>query len=362
MENVPPPNDNPNAPKEEPIMDQALAALVGLAPQWIGEQILDNNNGWLEEDPEEEPEEEEENEAMVNDEEDDAEFGSNFHVGESSASRDLLEGNNEVCTPGSMCCDLKSVHRGVKRLSKQMYDRYRTKKKMAKILRQDELRRNGQEFDNTALDLAVRANRSESSKMMRLITNLSREFTELKNQHHREEPFIHTAPVPRADDPYVMVRDAARGTREDEDVDTDASTDTQPSEPRGSPRDSKTMPPKRRSQTNPQLTLTQEDVDQLVRDGIAAAIKDERERVRKEATRTEGPARGPVTTPIARECSFAGFMKCGPMQFYGTEGVVGLVITLLFPSLIDHRKIIKKIIDDDGEELEKEIKQKQKIY
>nr|GEX97509.1 putative reverse transcriptase domain-containing protein [Tanacetum cinerariifolium] len=85
------------------------------------------------------------------------------------------------------------------------------------------------------------------------------------------------------------------------------------------------MPPKRRSQTNPQLTLTQEDVDQLVQDGIAAAIRDERERVRKEATKAEGPARGPVTEPIARECSFASFMKCGPTQFYGTKGAVGLV-------------------------------------
>nr|GEW04899.1 putative reverse transcriptase domain-containing protein [Tanacetum cinerariifolium] len=60
------------------------------------------------------------------------------------------------------------------------------------------------------------------------------------------------------------------------------------------------MPPKRRSQTNPQPTLTQEDVDQLVRDGIEAAIRDERERLSIEATRARGP-------------------------FYGTEGAVGLV-------------------------------------
>nr|GEU63520.1 hypothetical protein [Tanacetum cinerariifolium] len=84
-----------------------------------------------------------------------------------------------------------------------------------------------------------------------------------------EEPSIHIAPVPRADDPYVMVRDTARGNREDEDVDTVAPWDTQPPE---------AMPPKRRTRTNPQLTLTQEDVDQLVQDGIAAAIRDERER------------------------------------------------------------------------------------
>nr|GEY36778.1 hypothetical protein [Tanacetum cinerariifolium] len=124
MENVPPPNNNPNVPEEEPILDQAPAALVGFVPQWIGGKILNNNNGWLEEDPdedeeedpEEEPEEEEiEDEDMVNDEEDDVEFGSNFHIGESSAMRDLLVGNSEVCALGPMCCDLKSVHKGVKR-------------------------------------------------------------------------------------------------------------------------------------------------------------------------------------------------------------------------------------------------------
>nr|GEZ48700.1 reverse transcriptase domain-containing protein [Tanacetum cinerariifolium] len=85
------------------------------------------------------------------------------------------------------------------------------------------------------------------------------------------------------------------------------------------------MPPKRRSQTNPQLTLTQEDVDQLVQDGIAAAIREECERVMREATRAEVHARDPMTAPVARECSFASFMKYGPTQFHGTEGAVGLV-------------------------------------
>nr|GEU46593.1 hypothetical protein [Tanacetum cinerariifolium] len=345
-----------------------------------------------EEDPEEEHEEEEiEDEDMVNDEEDDAEvinpyeeidphnrphptfdeetkfappvvqianvddvpippviqFGSNFHIGESSSMRDLLTGNSEVYAPGPMCCDLKSVHRGVMKLSKKMHDMYRTKKKMEMKLRQDELRMNGQEFDITALDSTVRENRSKNSKMMKLITGLSREFTELKNQNRRaeelsrweawvrgripnnlrfqEEPSIYTAHVPRADDPYVMVRDVAMDTQGDEDVDTDAPWDTQPFEPRGSPRDSQNMPPIRRSQTNPQPTLTQEAVDQLVRDGIEAAIRDEQERVRMEATRAGGPARGPTAAPMARECSFSGFMKCGPTQFHGTEGAVGLV-------------------------------------
>nr|GFB73156.1 hypothetical protein [Tanacetum cinerariifolium] len=78
---------------------------------------------------------------------------------------------------------------------------------MAKKLRQDEFRMNGQEFDITTLNLA-------------------------------EEPSIYTVPMPRDDDPYVMVRDAAMDTRGDEDVDTNAPWDPQPSKPRGSPRDS----------------------------------------------------------------------------------------------------------------------------
>nr|GEY51455.1 putative reverse transcriptase domain-containing protein [Tanacetum cinerariifolium] len=312
-ENVPPPNDNLNAPEEEPFMDQAPAAFVKFAPQWIGKQIPNNNNGWLEEEPEEE-EEEKEDEAIKDNEEDDAEvinpyeeadphnrpphtsieetefaphvvqifdvdnipippviqFG-NFHVGESSASRDLLEGNDEVCVPGPMLCDLRSVHRGVKRT--------------------EELSR---------WEAWVRGRIPKSLQF-------------------QEEPSIHIAPIPRADDPYVMVRDAARGTREDKDDDAIALRDTQPPESRRSLRDSQ------RSQTNPQLTLTQEDVDQLVQDGIATTIRDEHERVKREATRAEGPVRDPVTAPIARECSFASFMKCGPTQFYGTKGAVRLV-------------------------------------
>nr|GEY80502.1 hypothetical protein [Tanacetum cinerariifolium] len=212
MENVPPPNNNPNVPKEEPILDQAPAALVGFAPQWIGVKIPNNYNGCLEEDPnedeeedlEEEPEEEEiVDENMVNDkddegnEEDDAEvinpykeadphnrppptsneetkfaphvvqiadvddvpiphiiqFGSNFHIGECSAMRDLLAGNGKVYAPGPMCCDLKSVRRGVMKL--------------------------------------IKGNRSKNSKMMKMITGLSRVFSELNIHNRRAKELSH---------------------------------------------------------------------------------------------------------------------------------------------------------------------------
>ncbi|GKA09242.1 hypothetical protein Tco_0688573 [Tanacetum coccineum] len=80
------------------------------------------------------------------------------------------------------------------------------------------------------------------------------------------------------------------------------------------------MAPTRRSQTNTLPPLTQEAVDQLVRNGIESTNRVERERVREEATRAEGPA----VAPVAQECTFIGFIKCGPTQFHGTEGVVGL--------------------------------------
>ncbi|GKG13767.1 hypothetical protein Tco_0350727, partial [Tanacetum coccineum] len=37
-----------------------------------------------------------------------------------------------------------------------------------------------------------------------------------------------------------------------------------------------------------------------------------------------GHARGQVTTLVVRECTFAGFLKCNPDNFWGTEGAVKL--------------------------------------
>ncbi|GKA06107.1 hypothetical protein Tco_0685227, partial [Tanacetum coccineum] len=93
-----------------------------------------------------------------------------------------------------------------------------------------------------------------------------------------------------------------------------------------------TMPPKRRSQNNPTQTspevpLTLEAVNQLVREGVEEAIRAERERVRLEATR--GPAEGPVAAPVARECTFSGFNKCGPTpRFTRPKVLLGLLIGL----------------------------------
>nr|GFC30426.1 hypothetical protein [Tanacetum cinerariifolium] len=160
----------------------------------IGGKIPNNNNGWLEEDPDEDEEEdlkeelkeeEIEDEDMVNDEddkgneEDDAEVINPYEEADPhNRPPPTSDEETEFAPPVVQIADVDdSVHRGVMKLSKQMHDRYRTEKKMARKLRKDKLRMNGQEFDITALDSEVRENRSKNSKM---ITGLSREFTELK--------------------------------------------------------------------------------------------------------------------------------------------------------------------------------------
>nr|GEV31699.1 hypothetical protein [Tanacetum cinerariifolium] len=104
-------------------------------------------------------------------------FGGNYHIGKSSSTGTLVVGNGWVKAHGLM--------------------------RMAKKFKEDEFHMKGHEYDITALDTV--------------------------------EPPIHPASAPRADDPYAMVRDAAITAREDDDDDTTAPRDSQPSKPRGSP-------------------------------------------------------------------------------------------------------------------------------
>ncbi|GKD80568.1 hypothetical protein Tco_1347407, partial [Tanacetum coccineum] len=114
-------------------------------------------------------------------------FGGNYHVRESSSTRTLLAGNGWVHAPGLMGCNLESVHRGVTRLDRQMFDRYKTEKRMAKKFKEDEFRMNHHEYDITALDTVVRENRSDHSKMMKFVEGMSRQFNEFKEQSRRAE-------------------------------------------------------------------------------------------------------------------------------------------------------------------------------
>ncbi|GJU16294.1 putative reverse transcriptase domain-containing protein [Tanacetum coccineum] len=79
------------------------------------------------------------------------------------------------------------------------------------------------------------------------------------------------------------------------------------------------MPPK-------SAPLTQAAVLQMIKESVNATIAAEWERhanARNNASGS-GQARGQVTASVVRECTFAGFMKCNPDNFHGTEGVVEL--------------------------------------
>ncbi|GJV82928.1 putative reverse transcriptase domain-containing protein [Tanacetum coccineum] len=79
------------------------------------------------------------------------------------------------------------------------------------------------------------------------------------------------------------------------------------------------MPPK-------SAPMTQAAMHRLMKESVDAAIAAERERqgrVRNDASGS-GPVRGQDTTPIVRECTFAGFMKCNPTVFHGVKGAVEL--------------------------------------
>ncbi|GKE14138.1 putative reverse transcriptase domain-containing protein, partial [Tanacetum coccineum] len=176
-------------------------------------------------------------------------FGQNFHVGESSSTRTLLNDNSQLFPPGPRPSDLRAIHSRTTKLEKQMFERYTTEFKIRNKFKENDLCMNSQEIKAS----------TNYSDMMRLIDGLSKQVEELMLQcsrgkrlsqweaqvrphiperlRFREEPPIPFASVPRADDPYVMIRDDAMAAQEDDDDDADTAKDSQPSEYRGSPRD-----------------------------------------------------------------------------------------------------------------------------
>nr|GFB66623.1 hypothetical protein [Tanacetum cinerariifolium] len=78
--------------------------------------------------------------------------------------------------------------------------------------------------------------------------------------------------------------------------------------------------------TTPTTTVTNAQLQALIDRGVAAAL-DERdaERSRNGDNNNDSGTGGRRQTTTPRECSYTDFLKCQPMNFQGTEGVVGLV-------------------------------------
>nr|GEX40178.1 reverse transcriptase domain-containing protein [Tanacetum cinerariifolium] len=105
---------------------------------------------------------------------------------------DVEVSNGWVHVPGPMGCSLESVHRGVTRLDRQF-----------------------NEFKKQS-HRAERLSRWQAWVRRRIPEDL----------RFQEEPPIHPASVPRADDPYSMVKDAAIAAREDDDDNITAPRDS----------------------------------------------------------------------------------------------------------------------------------------
>ncbi|GJW83795.1 putative reverse transcriptase domain-containing protein [Tanacetum coccineum] len=79
------------------------------------------------------------------------------------------------------------------------------------------------------------------------------------------------------------------------------------------------MPPK-------SAPLTQAAIRRMIKESVDAAIAAERARNVNAGNdaRGSGPVRGQDVAPAVHECTFAGFMKCNPTAFHGTERAVEL--------------------------------------
>ncbi|GJY53112.1 hypothetical protein Tco_0444776 [Tanacetum coccineum] len=363
--------------EEEPIPEQAPAAPAGFDPQWIGWHDPNNNNGWIKEDDEEEIEAEEEDEEEMEDEEDeemevednddenDAEiihpyeevdplnrpppspetveqefmndfvswstlhpippirqFTGTFYVGEGSSATVFNPALCKVYPPGPMVNDTNTLYSRVKSLTKQMWDRFRFESSSFERLRRNDMRMDSFDDDLTALDSTLREQIQEMKKLR--AAKEKAEYKHMEAEYYKNhfacretlyDPSTNTTSRPRRDDPYVMVMDNTvhvdvASDRGGESVDATAVV-----KDAGEEKDDEGDDAAPAKDSQPSESL---------QDGIELDIRSERERVRKEATRVGGPAGGLAAAPVARECTLTGFMKCGPMLFYGTKGAVGL--------------------------------------
>nr|GEV63923.1 reverse transcriptase domain-containing protein [Tanacetum cinerariifolium] len=185
---------------------------------------------------------------------------------------------------------------------------------MAKKFKEDDLRMNRHEFNITAFNAKVKENSFYYSKMMKFVEGIKEPF----------EPPIHPAFAPRSDKPYAMVRDAAIVARDDDGDDTTAPSDLQPSKIFIPLYEysliffvfDRIMPPK---------GMSAAVIQKLVADKVVEALEVvHATRNNTNVTGGSGGNGGQGGAPPIQECTFAGFMKCGPTQFHGNECVIKL--------------------------------------
>ncbi|GJZ44007.1 hypothetical protein Tco_0591262 [Tanacetum coccineum] len=92
------------------------------------------------------------------------------------------------------------------------------------------------------------------------------------------------------------------------------------------------MPPKRRTTrttpattTAPIITVTDAQLQALIDQGVTAALAERDASKSRDGDNSHGLGiGGRRQVPTQRECTYTDFLKCQPMNFKGTEGVIGL--------------------------------------
>nr|GEZ16358.1 reverse transcriptase domain-containing protein [Tanacetum cinerariifolium] len=128
----------------------------GFVPHGIGDNIPNNQNGWIEEDlkeeeedpkeeeedPEEDPEEDDDDDMEMDDEAEPippiALFGQNFHFGESSSTANLLIGNSKIVLTGPMCLNFETAWKMLGKTEKLMSERIDTEERMKKKFKEQD--------------------------------------------------------------------------------------------------------------------------------------------------------------------------------------------------------------------------------
>nr|GEV02199.1 hypothetical protein [Tanacetum cinerariifolium] len=212
--------------------DHALAQPVGLgnsfASHWIGGNIPNNQNGWIEEDaeeeeedpkdPEEDPKEDDDDDMEMDDQADvidpymddgsnnpplpksedeetpptspvipDADgqpippiasFGQNFHFDESSCTANLLTGNSKIVLTGPTCPNLGTAWKRLGKIEKLMSERIDTEGRMKKKFKEQDRHFVGLGCANIEMDRAARNVMSDLAGLKKLVKDLSDRFDE----------------------------------------------------------------------------------------------------------------------------------------------------------------------------------------
>ncbi|GJS31807.1 putative reverse transcriptase domain-containing protein [Tanacetum coccineum] len=259
MANPPPPNHAVDLPKDELVHPEPAPA------------AQDNMNGWLEEDDEDEMEVEEDDEMNdeIEDDVDDAEIINPYEEADPLNRPPPYSDSEPKTTATPIGHATLQLLPPIRRLREEILNH----SKMVQLV--EDLSR---QFQELRKEEDVRAENRELREMLRIAQE--------RVEYHRETAEYHcyrlarvsydpsTDPTlrPRSDDPYVMVRDVAADPARDDDDDSDAPRDPQPSQPRGSPVTysslvSLIMPPKK---------MTQASIEKLIADRVVAAIAEDR--------------------------------------------------------------------------------------